>query len=61
MKALPRKIITFNVRTLFYHWIPDKIKKNTLAMTDPDQKVRILFIFFVTNLYGYLGIYKVSN
>ena len=44
-KALPRKLITFNVRTLFYHWIPDKIKKNTLAMTDPDQKVRIIFFF----------------
>ena len=38
-KALPRKLITFNVRSLFYHWIPDKIKKNTLAMTEADQKV----------------------
>jgi len=37
-KALPRKLITFNVRSLFYHWIPDKIKKNTLAMTEADQK-----------------------
>ena len=40
-KALPRKIMTLNVRTLFCHWIPDKIKKNTLAMTESDQKVYI--------------------
>ena len=45
-KALPRKLITFNVRSLFYHWIPDKIKKNTLAMTEADQKVCILNVLF---------------
>ena len=58
-KALPRKLITFNVRSLFYHWIPDKIKKNTLAMTEADQKVytnkysRVYFFYCVFFCYSH--------
>ena len=62
-KALPRKLITFNVRSLFYHWIPDKIKKNTLAMTEADQKVytnKYSRVYFLITSFSLIAIFANS-
>jgi len=38
-RAMPRKIVTFNVRPLIYYWMPTRLKKNSsLALSDPDQQ-----------------------